>query len=213
MIAPLTPVISFDRHIGTQLTLHSDSPLLLPGMSSVEGRKAKARSGNVHGAQRASQRGVETGPVTTDRKWIRQRRYAALGISCQPGYSGVVSQVSGSCPRVTRLAECHILHVNRVVIDTVAAADNHLGAELPGGRDPRQPHQFVLPRLARSSIHTRVGRSALYRKAAGSEFRYRTGGVGGLCTSCNRQLSGGVEVSDRAVVSLRGSPLVLHAKP
>src|SRR5215469_11038521 len=86
MIAPLSPVINFRRHIRTQLALQPDPPLLLPRMSPVERRIRKTRSSHIHGSQRACQRRVETSPVTADRKRVRKRRYAGFRVSGEPVY-------------------------------------------------------------------------------------------------------------------------------
>src|ERR1700704_6070985 len=118
-------------------------------MLPVEGREGKTLSGDIHDAQRVSQRRIETSPVTADRKRICEWRYARSRVSDKPVHPEVVCQVGGSRPRETRLIEGQVLHVDRIVIDAVTGAYDHLGAELPGGRDSRQPHEFVLPRPAR----------------------------------------------------------------
>src|SRR5262245_7111728 len=133
-------------------------------MLPVEWREGVALPGEIHRSQRTAQRCIEARPVAADRKRIRERRYSGSGIPGQPRDPEVVGEVGGHRSREPRLAEGHVLNVDGVIVNAVAAAENRFWAELPGGRKPGKPHQLVLPGLARCAVHTRVYRATLNHK-------------------------------------------------
>src|SRR5262244_3474961 len=92
-------------------------------------RKARAR--HVHGAERVSDRRIETGSVAADREGIGQWRDSAGWIPGQPAHAKIVRQVRGRGAREACLVEGFVLHVDGVEVNAVTAAENRLSADLP----------------------------------------------------------------------------------